>query len=31
MNGLSLANCIRMCGLRGQDLAEMIQMMLFSM
>jgi len=31
MNGLALANCIRMCGMRGQELADMIQMMLFSM
>jgi len=28
MFGLALANCITACGLRGQELADCIQMML---
>jgi len=31
MLGLALANCIHSCGLRGQALADCIQMMIHGM
>lgn len=31
MIGLALANCIRVCGMRGQELADCIQMMIHGM